>query len=696
MKLILTLSIYLWGWSRLMAQEYHSHVFFANQSRLPIQLEIENTGQISMLESMKKDFLPYEITHDHSTTIEIGDLVGIQEKDHNEGNATLKIDRRRNFGNNNFTSKIRVLTEGEKLLTIHINGSDQSGPYVHVYYNIEYNDGTYEYNPPGKKMVDNNRDAQVAQQYITHDGEEYKLVFGVFNEKFDNTDNIIFSMSNLVDTIYRYDAPIQDTANPNVLHIVTYNPGILMPLNISDQDEYERAAVMHKALSKNMDVMVFQEFFEQRENQIILDNLKPWYPYQTNSHNKILIPGVGKEGGVRIVSKYPILEQDEISFIENGCDPDDFFSKFANKGVKYVKINKKGQILHIFGTHTSLQPCDLYVMGKFIADKNLPKDEVVIMAGDFNVDMNRYKNGSDDYTKMLDTLNALEPTYLSFLNDWTYTGTTSGLNHMYCCNPHGRQQLDYVLVSAHHKVPTLLTNRSLQARLNEPDESFGIFDMGDHEPVYARIEFPEIEQSSSTVNSCIGETVVLNTHIVKHLEDYEIEWARNGTIIENEKSEILIVQLKNFEDFGNYTATFTYEYFPDTVINNFYDPSYMDYHWYFRGKTKGEIVIEFEINPETEEENCNGISTNIRYQEWENLQLYPNPTQNYLILKGLNNNKVERITIIDLTGRTLQEVKIQNKENIEINAQSLSNGMYWLIGINDQGQAFRKSFVIQK
>lgn len=679
------------------SQEYHTHAFFANQSRLPIEIQATLNGNTSMLEINKLQFLPYEITHDHSSTIAIGDILQIKEKDHNENNSTLLIDRRRNFGNQNSHSVLDITSNQQKLFSIHITTEDKSGASVNVYYNIQYLDGSFEFTTPGKLHKDNKRDAQIASKWIEFNGHPYKLVFGSFDENLDDTDNLIFSMSNLVDTIYRYDAPIKDTSNPYVLHILTYNPGILMPLGISDQDEDERSKVMHKALPKNMDIIVFQEFFEAKESKIILDNLSPWYPFQTKAHNKILIPGIGKEGGGRIVSKYPIIEEDEISFSENGCVPEDFFSKFANKGVKYVKINKKGQIIHVFGTHTSLQPCDLYIMGQFIASKNLPKDEVVIMAGDFNVDMNRYKNGSDDYTIMLDTLNALEPTYLSFLNDWTHTGTTTGLNHMYCCNPHSRQQLDYVLVSSNHKIPTLLTNRSLQARLNEPDESFGIFDMGDHEPVYARIEFPSVTSSENNISACIEDHISFKTIPNQFLDSYNITWYHNDQLISDANKEELFFILQYPEQYGDYSAVYTYAYLPDTNINNFFDPSYMDYKWYFRGATSAELKINFSISPINLDTECSGFVTstkNVQQYEWK---IYPNPAQNSIEIKGVNRNDIIAIECLDISGRKVWEIKNNlEKQDHTIDISNLHQGIYIIRINNNKGQFWNYPLVIQR
>lgn len=695
MKKYLLIILFFKVVSYISAQDYHSHVFFANQSRLPITLMPSVSGNSSAVEIMKLDFLPYEITHDHSSTIAPGDLIGINEKDHNESNASLKFDRRRSFGNNNFSSRLEVKNEGNLLFTILTEGNDLSGPFVRIFYNIEYPDGTLELDTPGARLQDNRGvQAQVAQREIIYQGEPYKLVFGVFDERFDNTDNIIFSLSNGIDTIFRYDPPIADTANPNLLHIVTYNPGMLMPLNISDQDEDERAEVMYKALPKNMDVIVFQELFEPEKNKIILNSLKPWYPYSTGKHNKILIPGIGKEGGVKIISKYPILEETEISFSENGCVPNDFFSMFANKGVKHAKINKQGQIIHIFGTHTSLQPCDLYVMGKFIADANIPQNEVVIMAGDFNVDMNRYKNGSDNYTIMLDTLNALEPTYLSFLNEWTYTGTSSGLNHMYCCNPHSRQQLDYVFASSRHKVPYLMTNRSMQARLNEPDKSFGIFDMGDHEPVYSRIEFPDIQSEVQQNSTCIGELVRLTAQIVQSAPGAYIQWFKNGQLIPEATSSSIQIEVLSAEDFGTYTCSYFYDYLPDTVINNVFDSSYMDYQWYFRGITQSNISTTFEITPSDSIVACSGISTNTVSREWNSIRLYPNPAQQQILLSGEHLHQYKSFDIIDITGKSLSIVQHATSGSIlTFDISTFPSGMYFLRGIHRDGQALQKSFI---
>lgn len=678
----------------LQAQDYLTHVFFANQTNLPINLRPQISGNSGSVEVKKLGFIPFEITHDHSLTISPGDFIGQREKDHNENNSSLALDRRRLFGNNNFNTRLEVRTGNDLLFTIIANGQDRAGAFVRIFYNVEFPDGSTDVATPGIAIQDNGGTKAVVAKEIIYKGEAYKLVYGVYDENQDNTDNLIFSISKVVDTLYRYDPPLADTANPNVIHVYCYNPGILMPLEINDQDEIQRAEVMYKAIPKNMDVLIFQEFFEPAQANKILNDLKPWYPYHTGQHNRILINNIGQDGGVRIVSRYPILEEKEISFSENGCIPDDFFSLFANKGVKYAKINKQGQILHVFGTHTSLQPCDLYVMGKFIADMNLPEDEVVIMGGDYNVDMNRFDNGTiSDYPIMLDTLNALEPTYLTFLNDKAYSGTTSGLSHMYCCDPEGRQHLDYIFVSGKHKMPRLLTNRSQQARLNEPDASFGIFDLGDHLPIYARIEFPAIQSDASNFNSCSGGSVTLKAEVTEPAPGAYFQWYRNGAAIPGANTDALTVTIQGAADFGQYECRYHYTYIPDTIVNNYFDPAYMDYQWKFKGITESYLKLVYDIQPENSSVSCLGVATSIFNSSRPMFILYPNPANQLLQIAGTDISKFQSLEIVDMTGRTLMvRNELSRSETIELNVGELRPGAYQLVLRSEKGVETR-SFI---
>ncbi|MDN3166433.1 sphingomyelin phosphodiesterase, partial [Enterococcus faecalis] len=51
-------------------------------------------------------------------------------------------------------------------------------------------------------------------------------------------------------------------------------------------------------------------------------------------------------GGVGIVSKWPIVQQEQHIY-KKGCGAD----MAGNKGFAYIKINKNGKYHHIIGTH---------------------------------------------------------------------------------------------------------------------------------------------------------------------------------------------------------------------------------------------------------------------------------------------------------------------------------------------------------
>ena len=260
-------------------------------------------------------------------------------------------------------------------------------------------------------------------------------------------------------------------------------------------------------------------------------------------------------------------------------------------------------------------------------------------------------------------------------------GTTSGLNHYYCCNPDGKQHLDYVLVSSRHKIPSLFSNRSLMGRLNEADESFGIFDMSDHEPVYARIEFPALSHSSESLVNCIGEAVNLHTILIKTGPEGRFQWYRNEDILAGANDSTLSITLNNSSDFATYTCKYIYDYIPDTSINNFFDSTYMDYHWVFRGTTQGEIAATFSIAPTDSSEDCFGLPTLLmpNYAKVP-FNLYPNPAALYIDIT-CNELSGFYFEIIDIQGRKMQSQSYNLSSNTaRINIKNLAPGSYFIRG----------------
>jgi sphingomyelin phosphodiesterase len=266
------------------------------------------------------------------------------------------------------------------------------------------------------------------------------------------------------------------------LNVLAYNI-YMRPVFVNGQEDRTR---MLPAEIRGYDVIVFSEAFDDGLRKKLIAGLKSSYPYAT----KILGTdrGIEQDGGVIIVSKWPIKAQDQKRFGSN-CYGSDCMS---DKGVLYAKIDKKGRPYHIFGSHTqadagakdrAARKLQLKIIRAFIDSKKIPKDEPVIIAGDLNVN----KSSTAEYKAMLSTLNAVDPptggakyTFYPTIND-----LASGKNEF----------LDYVLWSKAHLAPVAASNQVRIPRaakgwkdlLTENER----WDLSDHYPVYGRLSFPK-------------------------------------------------------------------------------------------------------------------------------------------------------------------------------------------------------------
>jgi len=275
-----------------------------------------------------------------------------------------------------------------------------------------------------------------------------------------------------------------EASDEHTLNVLAYNI-YLRPFPMFLNGQGHRTTRL-PAQIKGYDVIVFSEAFDDGLRKKLLASLKSSYPYAT----KILGTdrGVEQDGGVIIVSKWPIKAQDQKRF-GSVCHGSDCMS---DKGVLYAKIEKKGRPYHIFGSHTqadagskdrSVRKRQLEIIRDFIASKKIPKDEPVIIAGDLNVN----KESAAEYKQMLAILNAADPptggakyTFYPTIND-----LASGKNEF----------LDYVLWSKAHLAPTAASNqvripRAASGWKDLPTEKER-WDLSDHYPIYGRLTFPK-------------------------------------------------------------------------------------------------------------------------------------------------------------------------------------------------------------
>lgn len=274
----------------------------------------------------------------------------------------------------------------------------------------------------------------------------------------------------------------------------------------------QRAALIKQAdYIRGYDVVVLNELFEVAYDgsgpaNIVLDGLYSQYPYQTpiiasnlNDHlwDQTIgsIDSVKKNGGVAILSQWPIEEQIQVMY-GTSCGDD----SLDNKGFVYARINRHNERIHVIGTHTQsessncggepkgadVRTAQLQKIAAFIDSKNIPEDEVVIIAGDLNI-----KRGGPEYSGMLSTLKAADPLYHNTTESWNPAQNDLAAKQYPGYQP---EHLDYVLLEAGHKqipgwgnatlVPSSGANNTWQDTVNIPNFfHYESDEFSDHFPV---------------------------------------------------------------------------------------------------------------------------------------------------------------------------------------------------------------------
>lgn len=262
----------------------------------------------------------------------------------------------------------------------------------------------------------------------------------------------------------------------NSFNVLAYNI-YMRPAALFADDQADRGAVLPSNL-RGFDVIVFSEAFDNKVRDQLLADLAEEYPYRT----RILGAdrGIAQDGGVIIVSRWPITAEAQRLF-GDVCVGGDCW---ADKGVLYARLEKHGQIYHVFASHmqagremgqrrTRMQ--QLGIIKSFIDERGLSGTEPVFIAGDLNVD----KYDAVEYAAMLRILDAWCPRPLGH----PYT-VDSTINRRAAY----RLYLDYVLMSNRHLQPVNAVIETLIPR--SPTPFGGDHDLSDHFPVFGKFIFP--------------------------------------------------------------------------------------------------------------------------------------------------------------------------------------------------------------
>ena len=294
-----------------------------------------------------------------------------------------------------------------------------------------------------------------------------------------------------VEFILQYRYPACNSADKNTLHLLTYNT-YMRPTNLFINGQSARTPLIANWVrGQGYDAILFNELFDDPIRNQMVNALRSEFPYATRVVGTDR--GFDQDGGVLVVSRWPIVAQDQKLFGRTSAGSD----SMADKGVIYACIDKQGKKYHIFGSHTqsTRTPSDYNtdaavrrqqfgIMRQFIDSKNIPASEAVIVGGDLNVDR---ANGGE-YNGMVSTLGVVAPMYLGWGQTWDPTINL-------CCDSGRAEYLDYLFADGKHLRPIEITNESRIARslLDEwkslPTER-ARWDLSDHFPVYGAFKFP--------------------------------------------------------------------------------------------------------------------------------------------------------------------------------------------------------------
>jgi endonuclease/exonuclease/phosphatase family metal-dependent hydrolase len=278
--------------------------------------------------------------------------------------------------------------------------------------------------------------------------------------------------------------------NPTIdtFNVLAYNV-YMRPHLLLKNGQHIRATLLPERID-DYDVIVLSEVFDDAVRERLVDGLSATYPHRT------LVAGLDRaweqDGGVMIVSPWPIEVRDRLSFHDQQLRPITDCRGDDCHAVVYARIRKEERTFHVFGTHLQagsdredalVRAGQLLVIRDWMDARMIPPTETVIVAGDMNVD----RASGREYTGMLLTLSASDPPGSSG-HPFTVDPVANRLS-----GSDRQVNLDYVLLSTRHRLPTAATveTRAIRAPYGSREFSFEPWhwDLSDHFPVYGRLTF---------------------------------------------------------------------------------------------------------------------------------------------------------------------------------------------------------------
>lgn len=320
----------------------------------------------------------------------------------------------------------------------------------------------------------------------------------------------------------------------NAFHVLSYN---IWATTIYGSTKVDTRLDEMPTIMAGYDALVLTEVFDKTPSSELLAKLRMEYPYLTSDVFQV---GRVMPSGTRILSRWPVTLED--SHIYSACDG---IQCAATRAVIYAKIHKQGNPYHLFATHTQSSDDDanrnarlrqVEEMGNYIRSLDIPADEAVIMAGDFNI--NKIGLPEDrDYLEAV--LAATEPENTG--HNLTYDANTNA----WAEQPY-REYLDYTL-SANNNLQPSFARQEIFAPRTTIDELWGQWDLSDHYAARGIFTYPSAIQAQRPAFPFIGDLV----HIKTAKGSYLRSMSGGNSFISAASNQIGTWESFIFEDLGH-------------------------------------------------------------------------------------------------------------------------------------------------
>jgi endonuclease/exonuclease/phosphatase family metal-dependent hydrolase len=266
------------------------------------------------------------------------------------------------------------------------------------------------------------------------------------------------------------------------IRILSWNiqmlPRLLLPVR---RGPIKRARLIpEKIINDSIDIIVFQECFDNRARRILKRRLKNTYPYKVGPANRML-PVFFTNSGIVIYSKFPITDKWSFAYKWREKQGHD---KFARKGCLLVEIVLPGDNkIQVLGTHLQAGGPDKirhsqYKQLRSFIDQHRKENVPQIICGDFNT----RQNDEINYKTMLATIDADDG---EIMGDLCYT-SDGLLNDMKSPDSNDRKVIDYIFYRGNGIEPQYLKR---EVRQYEQRWSHKHKDLSDHNAVLGKLKF---------------------------------------------------------------------------------------------------------------------------------------------------------------------------------------------------------------